>query len=139
MPERAEQASMRSGIANLFTPFARPSSPVMIDSAMWGQSVELSSIATIKMPFDGSFIPSRTTRSPMVEPACLRRSGQVRWIAGFPRNAPPWALHLFLLRPVSRCYFKGKSCWKIAGSRIKSRSTGLELRTNTVFSTCTGI
>ena len=42
-----------------------------------------------------------------------------RWTAGFPRSAPPWALHLFLLRPVSRCFFKGRSCWKIAGSRIK--------------------
>ena len=50
----------------------------------------------------GSFIPSRTTRSPMAGPACRRRFGPARWIAGFPRNAPPWALHLFLLRPASR-------------------------------------
>ena len=46
---------------------------------------------------------------------------------------------LVLTSPGSRCFLKGRSCWKIAGSRIKTRSTGPAPRTNTVFSACTGI
>ena len=69
-------------------------------------------------------------------PGCPRRFGPARWIAGFPRSAPRWAVLLFLLRPVSRCFFKGRSYWKIAGSRIKTPSTGPELRTKVVFWGC---
>ena len=100
---------------------------------------ERSDINTIKMSFVGLFLLNHTMRFPMVEPACRRRSGREEWIAGFRRNAPHWVLPLFSLHQVSRCYFKVKSCWKIAGSRIKSRSIGLEWRMKAVSSRCIGI
>ena len=44
----------------------------------------------------------------MVGPACRRRSGPARWIAGFPRNAPPWAAALVLTAPGIPMLFQGQ-------------------------------